>query len=93
MFKNITKKIEKLNANLENTRLYELLTLLESKKQIFIRNLISGIGKGLGIGIGFYLITAALIYILQYIVRLNIPIIGKYISLISIFFNKRISLF
>ncbi len=80
MFKNITKKIEKLNANLENTRLYELLTLLESKKQIFIRNLISGIGKGLGIGIGFYLITAALIYILQYIVRLNIPIIGKYIS-------------
>ncbi len=80
MFKKITGKIDELNKNLENTRLYDLLALLESKKEIFIRNLISGIGKGLGIGIGFYLITATLIYILQYIVRLNIPIIGKYIS-------------
>ena len=31
-------------------------------------------------GIGFYLITAILIYLLQYIVKLNVPVIGKYIS-------------
>ena len=76
----IIKKIDKLNNSLEDTRLYEILALLENKKKIFVRNLISGIGKGLGIGIGFYLITAILIYALQYIVRLNIPVIGKYIS-------------
>ncbi len=80
MFKKVINEIKELNNNLENTRLYELIELLQSKKQIFFRNLISGIGKGLGIGIGFYLITAILIYFLQYIVRLNIPIIGKYIS-------------
>lgn len=80
MLKKIIKKIDKLNNSLEDTRLYEILALLENKKKIFVRNLISGIGKGLGIGIGFYLITAILIYALQYIVRLNIPVIGKYIS-------------
>ncbi len=80
MFRKISKKIDKLNNKLEDTRIFEILALLENKKQIFIRNLISGIGKGLGIGIGFYLITAVLIYVLQYIVRLNIPVVGKYIS-------------
>ena len=66
--------------NLENARIQELIDLLGSKRKIFIRNLIAGISKGLGFGIGFYLITALLIYLLQYIVKLNIPIIGKYIS-------------
>lgn len=80
MFKKIIKKIDELNNSLEDTRMYEILALLQNKKQMFFRNLISGIGKGVGIGIGFYLITAILIYLLQYVVRLNIPIIGKYIS-------------
>ena len=80
MFKKIIKKIDELNSSLEDTRMYEILVLLQNKKQMFIRNLISGIGKGVGIGIGFYLITAILIYLLQYVVRLNIPVIGKYIS-------------
>ncbi len=80
MIKRFVKNIEKINENLENARIQELIDLLGSKRKIFIRNLIAGISKGLGFSIGFYLITALLIYLLQYIVKLNIPIIGKYIS-------------
>lgn len=80
MIKRFVKNIKKINENLENARIQELIDLLESKRKIFIRNLIAGISKGLGFSIGFYLITALLIYLLQYIVKLNIPIIGKYIS-------------
>ncbi len=80
MIKRFIKNIEKINENLENARIQELIDLLGSKRKIFIRNLIAGISKGLGFSIGFYLITALLIYLLQYIVKLNIPIIGKYIS-------------
>ena len=40
----------------------------------------AGIFRGVGIGIGFTIITAILIIILQKIVMLNIPIIGEYIS-------------
>lgn len=80
MIKRFLKNVEKLNESLENTRVEELIDLLGSKRKIFVRNLIAGISKGLGFSIGFYLITALLIYLLQYIVKLNIPIIGKYIS-------------
>ena len=80
MIKRFVKNIKKINENLENARIQELIDLLGSKRKIFIRNLIACISKGLGFGICFYLITALLIYLLQYIVKLNIPITGKYIS-------------
>ncbi len=80
MFKKVSQKIDKLNENLEKARIYEIAEILDSKVKLFFRSLISGIGKGIGTGIGFYLITAILIYLLQYIVKLNIPVIGKYIS-------------
>lgn len=80
MIKRFIDNIEKLNRIMENSRISELTELLQSKRKIFVRNLIAGISKGLGFSIGFYVITAILIYLLQYIVRLNIPVIGKYIS-------------
>ena len=39
-----------------------------------------GIGRGVGIGIGITLISAILVYVLQRIVALNIPVIGEYIA-------------
>jgi hypothetical protein len=40
----------------------------------------SGISKGIGIGIGFSIITALIIYVMQKIIRLNIPVLSQYIS-------------
>lgn len=80
MIKRFIDNIEKLNKIMEKSRIAELTELLQNKRKIFVRNLIAGISKGLGFSIGFYVITAILIYLLQYIVRLNIPVIGKYIS-------------
>ena len=80
MFRKVVKEIDKLNKNLERTRIYEIAEILDSKSKMFFRSVLSGIGKGIGTGIGFYLITAVLIWLLKYIVRLNIPVIGKYIS-------------
>lgn len=76
----LNKAIDKLNNTIEERNIYDVFELLDNKRKIFIRNLIAGISKGFGIGIGFYLITALVIFVLQYIVRLNIPIIGDYIS-------------
>ena len=36
--------------------------------------------KGIGIGIGFTILTAILLIMLQKIVTLNIPVIGDYIA-------------
>ena len=76
----LNKNIEKLNNTLSKNNFIDLVELLGSKKEILKRNLLSGISKGIGVGIGFYLLTAVLIFILQKIVKLNIPIIGQYIA-------------
>ena len=81
------KKIEKLNENLDKinyilskNNVLELVELLGNSKKLIWRNFMAGISKGIGIGIGGTILSAVLIYLLQKIVRLNIPVIGEYIS-------------
>lgn len=79
-FEKMLKNLDNLNTVLLRNNLIDLSELLGNRKELLIRNLISGIAKGVGIGIGVTIITAILIILLQKIVTLNIPIIGKYIS-------------
>ena len=81
------KKIDVLNNSINNlietfqkSNIEEWTYILGSKKEIIKRNLLAGIFRGVGIGIGVTIITAILIILLQRIVALNIPIIGEYIA-------------
>ena len=76
----LNKSVEKLNEVVEKSRLYDIIEITENKRKLFTRNFFSGIFKGVGISIGFYIITAIVLIFLNYIVRLNIPVIGDYIS-------------
>lgn len=80
MFYRLNKKLDKLIEILERKNLQELVSILGSKKEIFKRNFLAGVSRGVGIGIGVTIITAILVMILQKIVTLNIPIIGEYVS-------------
>ncbi len=81
------KKIDVLNNSINNlietfqkSNVEEWTYIFGSKKEIIKRNLIAGIFRGVGIGIGVTIITAILVILLQRIVALNIPIIGEYIA-------------
>ncbi len=76
----LEKAISELNKTLQDGNIHELSYLLGSKKEMIVRNLMAGIFRGVGIGIGVTIITAILIIFLQKIVALNIPVIGEYIS-------------
>lgn len=76
----LNKSIEKLSNTLEKGNIEDLTYILGSKKEIIVRNFIAGIFRGVGIGIGVTVITAILIIILNKIVALNIPLIGKYVT-------------
>ena len=83
--KKIDKKIDEINYKLTKSRIMEISYILGNKKEIIKRNFIAGISRGVGIGIGISLISALILYILQKIILLNIPVIGDYISdLVSI---------
>lgn len=72
----LRKKCKKIIQN----NLIDLEDLIGNRKNFIIRNFCSGIIKGIGAGIGFSIITAIIIYFVQKIVKLNIPIISQYIS-------------
>lgn len=79
MKKLLNSNVEKLLEVLEQKNIEELIYILGNKKEIAKRNFVAGIFRGIGIGIGVTFISAVIIYFLQKIVRLNLPIIGKYI--------------
>ena len=78
--KRLNNNIEKLIVKLENKNLEEIFYVLGNKKEIAKRNFIAGIFRGIGIGIGVTIVTAIIVYFLQKLVKLNLPIIGKYIN-------------
>ena len=80
MIEELNKKIDEINYVLSKNRVLDLVELLGDRKKLFVRNLWSGMVKGIGIGIGVTVITGILVVILRKIVTLNIPVIGEYIS-------------
>lgn len=73
-------QLNKLNFILTRNKMLDLIELVGNPKKLLIRNFTSGIIRGIGIGIGVSLITAIIIYLIQEIIKLNIPIISQYIA-------------
>ena len=77
----LEKAIEQLNKTLQEGKYIRISNVMGNKKEMLKRNLIAGIFRGIGIGIGVYS------YNRQFLIILftknccsNIPIIGEYIT-------------
>ena len=73
-------QLNNLNNTLNKNKVLELIEIAGDSRKNLVRNFMSGISKGIGIGIGFSIITALIIYVMQKIIRLNIPVLSQYIS-------------
>jgi len=78
--KKVNEKLDSINEKLKKIQAIEISYILGNKKEIIKRNLIAGIARGVGIGIGITIISAVIIYFLQRLIRLNIPVVGDYIG-------------
>ncbi|GIP57814.1 hypothetical protein J15TS10_16280 [Paenibacillus woosongensis] len=65
---------------LEQSRIIEYAELLYHPWSLIWRNVLAGMARGVGIAIGFTFFAATIIYILQILGALNLPIIGDYIA-------------
>ena len=74
------KKLNNLNNTLNKNKVLELIEIAGDSRKYLVRNFMSGISRGIGIGIGFSIITALIVYVMQKIIRLNIPVLSQYIS-------------
>lgn len=73
-------QLNKLNYVLNKNNVLDLIEIAGNPRKFLLRNLTSGIIKGIGAGIGFSIITAFIVFLLQRLIKLNIPVISEYIS-------------
>ncbi|MDO7905387.1 DUF5665 domain-containing protein [Paenibacillus sp. JX-17] len=66
--------------HMEGANFAEYARLINSPWRLIWLNLLAGTARGIGIAIGFTFFAATIIYILQVLGALNLPIIGDYIA-------------
>lgn len=70
----------KWSQQLEKSRIAEYTELLNKPWRLIWLNILSGTARGVGVAIGFTFFAATIIYLLQLLGALNLPIIGDYIA-------------
>ncbi len=74
------KKVDDLSLSIEKAKIGEYVDLMNDKKKLLYINFVIGIVRGFGMAIGFTILGALVIYILQMIIDLDLPLIGSFIS-------------
>ncbi len=88
----LNKRLNELALMLEKLRLGEYLMHLNNIKRIIRINFLGGLARGLGIAVGFTLLGALVLYLLQLSFVNNLPIIGDLIADIVEIANERLKL-
>jgi hypothetical protein len=76
--KALEKRVHQLAINIEKMKLAEYVHLLESPWKLLWVNFTSGVARGVGIGVGFAVLGALVIYILKSLV--TVPLIGNFVA-------------
>ncbi|NLK86830.1 MAG: hypothetical protein GX279_04980 [Clostridiaceae bacterium] len=76
----LADKIDKLALHMERSRIRDYICYLENPRKLLFPNFLAGIARGFGASVGFTLLTALLLYILQRVVKLELPIISEFIG-------------
>lgn len=76
----LKNKIDELSLAMEKMKLAEYVELLNRPTRLFYINFFSGLARGFGMAVGFAILGALLIYTLQRLEVLNLPVIGGLIA-------------
>ncbi|MBO4948915.1 MAG: hypothetical protein J6C02_00165 [Peptococcaceae bacterium] len=71
---------EELTRTMEKTRIAEYVQYLDRPWKLIWTNFLIGIARGLGSTIGLAVVIAALVFFLQNLLMLNLPIISDFIA-------------
>jgi hypothetical protein len=76
----LSARLQKISDDMERAKIAEYVDLLNRPFSLIWRNLLGGTARGIGIAIGFTIFAATILYVLQLLGALNLPIIGDYIA-------------
>lgn len=80
LINDLKDKIEHLSLNLERMKLVEYVKLLNRPWRLFYINFISGLAQGLGFAVGFTVLSALVLIMLQRLMIANLPGVSGFIA-------------
>ncbi|MCR4441162.1 MAG: DUF5665 domain-containing protein [Peptococcaceae bacterium] len=76
----LENRIRQLAEAMEKMKMAEYMEYLNNTKRMLAINFIAGLARGLGMAVGFTILGAFVVYFLQKLVLLNLPVIGDFIA-------------
>ncbi len=77
------QQLERWLDQMEQLRLGDYLRYVNDRRKLFWTSFYAGIARGVGMAVGFTILGALLILILQDLARHNLPLIGELLQQIS----------
>ncbi|MGI6436109.1 MAG: DUF5665 domain-containing protein [Syntrophomonadaceae bacterium] len=77
---NANRKLDAMLEAMQKIGVAEYVEMMRHPRRLFWINFWSGIARGLGMAIGFTILAAVVLYFLQYVILLNVPVIGDFIA-------------
>ena len=75
---------------LERLRLPEYVCYLEDRRRFLLMQFLGGVARGLGMAVGFTILGAALVLVLQGLAQRNLPVIGDFLAQIVQIVQRRL---
>lgn len=76
----LVARFEEYIQAMERLRLADYLRYQANLRKMMINSFLAGLMRGFGSAVGFLLLGAAVVVILQHIVVANVPFIGKFLA-------------
>lgn len=86
----VSKTLDEYLIALERLRLPEYLAYLDDRKRFLRTQFVGGLVRGAGTAVGFTLLGAVIVLILQRLAQQNLPIIGNFLVEIVEFVQRRL---
>ena len=76
----LNRRIARLLQEIDKFNIAEYMILLNNPRRFFWINFLGGLGRGFGAALGATILGAIILYIMQRLVILNLPLIGDVIA-------------
>ena len=76
----MAKRMEEHLRALEQLQLAEYLRYVQDTRRLMRTQFVSGLFRGMGMAVGFTILGAALVMLLQALAQRNLPVIGDFLA-------------
>ena len=86
----MAKRMEEHLRVLEQLQLTEYLRYVQDTRRLMRTQFVSGLFRGMGMAVGFTLLGAVLVVVLQALAQRNLPVIGDFLAQIVAIVQSRL---